>query len=329
MSKSVNQKGKILRLLQLLTSKTDENHKLNTPDIITELEKYDICAERKSIYDDINCLKDMGYDIICDKSRSGGYYLASRDIEKYEIIPLVDAVSSSRFITEKKSRELIKKLEGLLSVYDAKELDRSIYVSNRIKSDNESIYYSLDSIHKALSAKKKISFLYCEYNINKELVPRHDGKIYVSNPLGLSWDDEKYYLISYDDEYSMIRHYRVDKMKKIEVLDEGITKNDATVKFDIVSYCNRTFGMYAGEEEKVTLLFPSKMVGVFIDRFGKEPTLRQELKGEFFSVRVSVNVSNQFFGWIAGLGEDVTIMGPQNVVDAYKTFLKNSLRNYR
>ncbi|MCQ2523278.1 MAG: WYL domain-containing protein [Lachnospiraceae bacterium] len=328
MAKSFNQKGKMIKLLQILQELTDNNHKLNTPQILKELEQYEIKAERKSIYDDIACLNDLGYDIECDKKRDGGFYMASRDIEKYELMPLVDAVSSSRFITEKKSRELIKKLESLLSVYEARELDRSVYVSNRIKSDNESIYYTLDSIHDALYRKKKISYLYCEWNVDKELVPRKNGKLYITNPLGLTWDDEKYYLIGYDDEASDIRHYRVDKMKDIEVLDDNLSDIDLIRNFDIVSYCNKTFGMYGGKEESVTLLFPSRLAGVAIDRFGKEPTFRKMQNGEYFQVRVKVCVSNQFFGWLTGLGSDVSIVSPQYVVDDYREFINQIVHKY-
>lgn len=328
MAKSYNQKGKLLQLLHILEEKTDTNHKMTTPQIIEELSKYEISAERKSIYDDIQCLNDLGYDVDCDKSKTGGYYVASRKIEKYELMPLVDAVSSSMFITEKKSRELIKKLESLLSVYEAKELDRSVYVTNRIKSDNESIYYTLDSIHDALYKKNKISFLYCEWNVEKELVPRKNGKRYKANPLGLTWDDEKYYLIAYDDEAEGIKHYRVDKMKDIEVFDETISDVDTIRNFDMVSYCNKTFGMYGGKEETVTLLFPENLAGVAIDRFGKEPTFRKVMDGKYFQIRVNVSVSNQFFGWLTGLGSDVSIIGPQHVVDQYREFINQIAHKY-
>lgn len=328
MAKSYNQKGKLLQLLHILQDKTDSNHKLTTPQLIDELAKYEISAERKSIYDDIQCLNDLGYDVDCDKSKSGGYYVASRKIEKYELMPLVDAISSSRFITEKKSRELIKKLESLLSVYEARELDRSVYVSNRIKSDNESIYYTLDSIHDALYRKNKIAFLYCEWNVEKELVPRKNGKKYYANPLGLTWDDEKYYLIAYDDEVGGIRHYRVDKMKDIEVLEENISDVELIRDFDMVSYCNKTFGMYGGTEETVTLRFPANLAGVAIDRFGKEPTFRKVMDGEYFQVRVNVSVSSQFFGWVTGLGSDVSIVAPQNVVDDYRKFISQIANKY-
>lgn len=328
MAKSLNQKGKLVILLDILSRKTDENHKLNTTQLIAELDKYEISVERKTIYADVATLVDLGYDIMLDKSKNGGYYMASRKIEKYELEPLVDAVSSSKFITEKKSRELIQKLAGLLSEYEAKDLARNVYVGNRIKTDNESVYYVVDAINAAISTKRNIEFNYCEWDINKQLVPRYDGKKYVVSPMALIWDNESYYLIAYSPEHEGIRHYRIDKMKNIVVTKDVVEDCDTIRKFDPVKYYNKTFGMYGGVEEYVTIMFPSSMAGVCIDRFGKEPTFRPMMNDKSFSVRVNVVVSSQFFGWIAGLGPNVKIMGPENVVEQYKEYLTNIIATY-
>lgn len=329
MPKSINQKAKLIRLLEIFQKKTDENHKLNTAELIEELARYDIYAERKSIYDDIECLRDLNYDIILDRSGNHrGYYLASRTIEKHELMPLVDAISSSRFITLNKSRELIKKLENELSIYDANELDREVYVTNRIKSENESIYYAIDAIQKSIRNKTMVTFLYCEWNENKELEPRHNGQIYKVAPISLCWDDDKYYLVAFDENADDIRHYRVDKMKNIEASDEKIATNEQIDNFDIVTYSNKTFGMYGGKEEQVSIIFPQRLIGVIIDRFGKEPTFRPMHNKAFYVVRVSVTVSSQFFGWLTGLGNEVKIMAPDYVAKEYKEYLRKIIEVY-
>lgn len=321
MSKQNNQKQKLIRLLQIFMEKTDANHALNSTELIEELEKFDIYAERKSIYTDVAALKDLGYDIEKKGGAGGGFYLASRKLEKYELSLLVNAISSSKFISLKKSRQLIKKLEELLSVYEARELDREVYVNNRIKSDNESIYYIVNDLNYALFNKRKISFKYCEWNINKTLVERNRGKIYCVSPLALTWEDENYYLVAFDEEREAIRHYRVDKIKNLSIIDEPVADNDIVRKFDIGEYSGRTFSMYGGEDEIVTLEFPSELAGVCIDRFGKEYTFIPSADKTSFTVRVPVKVSPQFFGWIAGLSGKVKIKAPNNVQEAYKEFV--------
>ena len=328
MPKSIRQKEKLLRILEILEAKTDEDHFLSTKAIIEELSRFDIEAERKSIYDDMMVLQNMGYDIRLSKSKTdGGYALVSRRLEKSEILPLVDAVSCSKFITEKKSRELIKKLESFLSIYEAGKLNRSVFVSNRIKSDNESIFCVVDALSTAIFEGNMVTFKYCEYNVSKILVPRYDGKLYRVYPISLSWDDEKYYLIGFDDDIKEIRHYRCDKIKDVTVLDEKSEDIDKLKDFDIVNYENKTFGMYGGTEEAVTLLFPASMCGVIIDRFGKDPTFRKE-ENDKVSVRVKVNVSPQFYGWLVGLGPDVMIKSPENVREDFTKYLKKLYELY-
>lgn len=328
MPKSARQKEKLLRILEILESETDENHRLTTEQIISKLSAYEIEAERKSIYADMNTLKDMDIDIRLSKEKSNpGWYLVTRRLEKSEILPLVDAVSCSKFITEKKSRELIKKLESFLSRYEAGALNRSVLVTNRIKTDNESIFYVVDALSEAIINKRCVNFIYCDWNVKKELVPRYNGKIYEAFPLCLTWDDEKYYLIALDEEKGEIRHYRCDKMKNVMVLDKGTTNIEAVKNFEAVNYENKTFGMYGGREEAVTLNFPESMVGVFIDRFGKEPTLRIEKDGSV-TARVKVNVSPQFFGWLTGISDNIIIKGPESVKTEYLQYVKNIEKRY-
>ena len=241
MPKSINQKLKLLYIIKILSEKTDDEHGITTQNLIAELERFEIQAERKSIYNDIEQLRQFGYDIVADKSKNiGGYYLASRQFELPELKLLVDAVQASKFITIKKSNELIKKIESLVSRYEAKQLQRQVYVSNRVKTENENIYYNVDYIHKAIQNNVKISFQYFEWNIDKEMRFRKDGKRYRINPWALIWRDENYYLVAFDEIDSKVKHYRVDKMLDIEVLKEPRGGRELLEQFQIAEYANKT-----------------------------------------------------------------------------------------
>lgn len=329
MAKSSNQKMKLLYLLKIFSEKTDENHCMSSGELITELERYGIIAERKSIYDDINCLMNVGYDIVNVKARSGGgYYLASREFELPELKLLVDAVQASRFITQKKSRELIAKIERLASPYEAKKLQRQVIVAGRIKAENESIYYNVDRIHNAIQDNIPITFTYLEWNIKKELQPRKAGQKYKVSPWALTWKDENYYLIAYDQAEEKIKHFRVDKMNRIEgVAKEKRSGMSEFEKLDIGEYTNKTFGMFGGEAETVTILLPASMIGIIIDRFGKETDVRSR-ENNMISVRIKAAVSGQFYGWITGLGNRVSIIAPEKIKREYAEYLKEILEKY-
>lgn len=327
MPKSENQKLKLLYLLRLLEKETDEQHPITTQSIIDELEKNNIRAERKSIYDDISQLINLGYDIVHIKTKvNGGYYLATRDFELPELKLLVDAVQASRFLTLKKSKELILKLESLCNRYDATKLQRQVFVANRVKTDNESIYYNVDAIHSAIQKNEQIRFQYFEWTVDKTKNFRKNGAFYQISPWILSWADENYYLIAYDEEESKIKHFRVDKMKNIEERNQLRNGSDAFYNFDSALYANKTFGMFGGREEMVTLLFPNRMAGVAIDRFGQDADLRKR-DVQHFSLRVKVAVSSQFYGWLTGLGIEVQILSPDDVREEYKQYLAEIMRH--
>lgn len=322
MAKSEGQKLKLLYIVKMLEEHSDENHPLSTAEMIERLGALGIHSERKSIYDDIAKLCDFGYDIIQIHSRlGGGYYLADREFELPELKLLVDAVQSSRFITTKKSRQLIKKLESKASRYDAGKLQRQVYVAGRIKTENEGIYYNIDNIHRAIQENKQIKFVYLDWNLKKEMVPRENGQKTVS-PWALIWREENYYLAAYDAEDGIIKHYRVDKMGQVEVLTQDREGMENFSKTDLASYANRTFGMFGGDEEVVTLQFPNRLVGVVLDRFGKEADLRP-MSDETFRIRVKIAVSGQFFGWLAGIGKEAVIAAPESVRIRYRTWLED------
>lgn len=325
MAKSAGQKLKLLYIIKLLTENTDENHPASTVDIIAYLDANGIHSERKSIYDDIEKLCDFGYDIVQVHSRlGGGYYMASREFELAELKLLVDAVQSSRFITSRKSRSLIRKLELLAGKQDAGKLQRQVYVAGRIKTENESIYYNIDNIHRAIQENCQISFQYLDWNLNKELVPRVGGKRKVS-PWALIWREENYYLAAYDSVDAIMKHYRVDKMGHVDVLKEEREGLELFEKVDPAVYTNLTFGMFSGDEETVTLQFPNRLIGVVLDRFGREADIRP-MTDRVFRIRVRVAVSGQFFGWLAGIGREAVIVSPAVVKEQYQGWLSDIVK---
>ena len=328
MPKSEQQKAKILYLLRLLKERSDEAHPVTTQEMIAYLAAQDICVERKTIYSDIEVLREFGFDIILNRAKKGGgYYLAEREFELPELKLLVDLVQSSKFITLKKSREFIKKLEGLASVHEARQLQRQVFVANRVKTENESIYYLVDEIYRAIDAGCMIAFQYIEVTADKKERLRRGGKTYEVSPWALTWNDDCYYLIAYDHEAGIIKHYRVDRMHKITLLAGERRGQEAFRAFDPAAYCKKTFRMFAGPEEFVTLCFDESYSGVVFDRFGKDVLLRRQPGGRF-TISVPIMVSNQFYGWLAGLGTGVRVEAPAHVADAYRAYLERILLQY-
>ena len=318
MPKGTKQKLKLIYLMKYLLENTDENHTVTMPQIIAYLEANDITAERKSIYDDLESLKDMGFDVAGEKQGKGyGYYIGARDFEMAELKLLVDAIQSSKFVTEKKSQELIKKLGRLVSVHEAKQLKRQVYVAGRAKALNESIFYNVDAIHNAIEENKKISFQYFQWNTKKEMELRKNGRFYEVSPWALLWEDENYYLVAFDAMADEIKHYRVDKMLNISCMDLAREGKERFEKSNVAEYTKKNFGMFAGEEETVKLEVHNRLVGVILDRFGRDIMMIPADK-EHFRVNVRVSVSNQFFGWLFGLGDGVKILGPENVKEKMK-----------
>lgn len=324
MPKSPNQKLKLLYLMKILQEKTDENHLMSVQQMINELAFYHISAERKSIYDDIEALRLYGVDIVNVKSKTTGYYVANRIFQLPELKLLVDLVQVSKFITHKKSEELIKKLESFASQYDAQKLQRQVYVANRIKTMNETIYYNVDAIHLGINENKKIEFRYFEYNADKKRVCKNKNKSYRISPFALACDDENYYMLGFDSEQGIIKHYRVDKMERINVIDEKRDGIESFNKIDMATYSKKTFSMFGGQEAKVTLQFANSLMGVVVDRFGKDVSTRKE-GTEHFIAHVTVTLSPQFYGWLAGLGGGVKILSPKSVRESYLSHIQTIL----
>ena len=288
-----------------------------------------LTADRKSIYNDLRDLSVFGIEVEGEPiGNRYHYHVTNRSFELPELKLLVDAIQSSKFITEKKSYALIKKLETLASKYDAQKLQRQVYVSGRIKTMNESIYYTVDAIHNAISENKKIKFQYFQWNAKKEMELRHNGAWYHISPWGLSWDDENYYLVGYDTDAGMIKHYRVDKMLHIKISDESREGKEHFKKLDMADYAKKSFGMFGGKEQTVKLSVHNKLAGVIIDRFGKD-VMMIPADEEHFNVNVDVRVSRQFLGWVFSLGSDIQIVGPDDVVEQMRKEIARSVEQYR
>ena len=314
MAKGPNQKMKLLVLRQFLLDHSDEEHPISTSELIDELARWGIQAERKCIYSDMETLRMSGVDVNVRKGGTSGWYIGQRDFELAELKLLVDAVQSSRFITRKKSDSLIRKLEAMAGEHQAEQLQRQVFVSGRVKTMNESIYYNVDELHAALWEKRAITFQYFDYNSRKERVLRREGALYTVSPCGLVWDNENYYLVGWDHKHGQVRHYRVDKMCAISITDQPLEGD--TAGFDMAGYAQKHFGMFSGRDAAVTLRCREELAGVVLDRFGQEAILIPGADG-YFSVTVSVAVSPQFWGWLFGLGDGVKLTGPDWAVEEY------------
>lgn len=330
MAKSFNQKLKLMYLMDKFMKDTDDEHGITIADMIAYLEANDIRAERKSLYDDVETLRSYGMDIVMEKKDKKAYYkLVSRNFELAELKLLVDSVQSAKFITSKKTEELIKKLESLSSKHQAVELQRQVYVLNRVKNPNEKIYLYVDMLHHAIHNDHKVAFKYTSWNLKKQLVPKHDGKVYRISPWALTWDDENYYLIGFDEEENKIKHFRVDKMLSLEELTEGRLGKDEFSGFDLATYSKKVFGMYGGEEQTVKLRVNNNLVGVIIDRFGTDINIIPDKDKEHFTVNVEVASSNQFLGWIIGLGDGVEIISPTELRDKIVSIAEDLFKTYK
>lgn len=320
-ARTATQRLKILYLYKILLERSDEEHMITMPEIISQLELYGITAGRKALYDDIEALRTYGLDIISVRGDKSGYYVASRDFELPELKLLADAVTSSRFLTQKKSSELLKKIESLSSVHQAKQINRQVYIADRVKAMNERIYLNVDVIHRAISENKQISFKYFDYDINKK--KRYRDGVRTCSPYALSWNDERYYLIAFypkrPDNYT---NFRVDRMESVEIISDEARYFPQ--EFNLSEYMNSTFSMFSGETQEVKLRFHHSLVNAVIDRFGKKIMLRPD-GDEWFTIRVNIKAEPPFFGWLFQFGTKGEIVKPQELKDKYIEQLREVL----
>lgn len=328
MARGTSQKLKLLYVMQYLLRYSDETHPVSVAQIIAHLEGQGIPAERKSVYDDVETLRTFGLDVI--QVREGslyGYYVGSREFELAELKLLVDSVQSSRFITHRKTLALIGKIENLASVYEARTLSRQVYVKNRIKTMNESIYYNVDEIHAGIAQDRQIRFRYFDYTVTKERRFRRGGDYYTVSPFALTWDDENYYMVAYDADSGLIKHFRVDRMLGIEAVDAPRDGKEVYAAQDAALYARKLFGMFSGEEERVRMRFDNRMAGAVLDRLGRDAVLVPD-GDTHFTVTADVVVSPQFFAWVCGFRELAQIIGPADVVRKMREHMADVMAMY-
>ncbi|MCL1805088.1 MAG: WYL domain-containing protein [Clostridiales bacterium] len=359
-----SQKLKLLYLMRLFTEETDEDHPLTMEEIVGRLAAQGVEAERRSVYEDIRLLQDFGMDIIGEKRKRYIYYLANREFELAELKLLVDTVSSARFVTGRKSQQLIRKLSSLTSRHLAGQLRRQVYVSGRVKTFNESIYYNVDAVHRGINENRRISFKYYDYDLGKNQVLRRQGERYLVSPYLLSWDSENYYMVAFHSRYGRLAHFRVDKMTDVWV--EAEKRHPLTEDLDPVAYCKSVFGMFTGEQIRVKVRFASELIGVVIDRFGKDVSVAAEARagqggkeaasseadggangresgaddgpkgqskageadGACFTAYLNVAVSPVFFSWLLQFGPRAQIVEPVAVRERMIAYLRETASEY-
>lgn len=325
MPKSNNQKLKIFYILDYLQKNSHQDHPVRAAELLTMLEQqHNIVCERKTIYSDIAALQDYGVDIVSIPGKNGGYYIASRNFELPELKLLIDAVQSSRFLTEKKSRELIEKLCSQCSVYDARLMRRDVLVSGRVKSMNETIYYNVDAIQDAIAENRQITFRYFDYGLDGK---RHyRNRNYQASPYGLCQDHENCYLLAHSERHG-VTSYRVDRMSDIRLLDDPRTPCPELTGKALTEHANRLFQMYAGEQTAVKLRFHRSLINAVIDRFGREVMLIPDGE-EHFVFTAEVAVSPMFLSWVIGFGQKAKILYPESVVQACQDLCREALAQY-
>ena len=326
MAKSPQQKRKILYLMKAFLEQTDEKHPMTAKELGAYLEKFGISAERKTIYDDIDTLRLFGMDIGHRRERPAGFYLAKRDFDMADLKLLADMIQSSRYISEKKAEDLIGKLEKLVSVHEAKQLQRPIYLEKRARSMKDSVYTHVNEIQTAIYENKQISFQYYQWTAAKKIQLLKSGQRYHVSPWGLIWKDGNYYLIAIDESNRMVKHFRADKMLKIRKEKEERTGSEMFRGIDIGEFASRMFPLFGSRDESVTLEFENHFIGDVIDTFGEDVRIVQK-DSEHFHVLLRVRADSRFYGWAAGMGPGVRIVSPEKAQQGYKKFLKNALEN--
>lgn len=321
-----NNKTRILLVLETLKSETDDDHPLKAEEIIRRIKAEGLKCDRKTLYNDIDSLIDAGYDIIHEPSVSGGgYKLVSRDFEDAELRLLADAVYSSKFISQGKTKVLAEKLQKQTSTHLASSMKRQIYSSDS-KTPNEDVLYNVDTLSRAIYGDDKVSFEYLVWGSAKKLITKGAQKRILS-PWALIWQDQNYYLLAYDSDAGKMKHFRVDKMRHVELVPKPRDGKNEFDKIDMSAYAEETFSMYGGKLETVTLDFPEELIGIAYDRFGTDISQRKGADGRIL-IRTKCYVSSLFYGWLSGLGGEVLIAGPDEVVSDYKDYLRRIIDKY-
>lgn len=327
MRKSESKKLIPLYLQQLFLEKTDSTHYIRMPDILSFLEKKGIVADRRTIYADISILNSAGFEIVGVQEKGNyKYHHPARLFDSNELKFLIDSIAASKFLTEKKSKELIDKVKVLGSSFEGKSINRRVLLDRRVKSMNDSVFINLDSIYEAIESNRQIFFQYLKWDTKKKLVPKSE-KTYIVSPYAVSLADDNYYLIAFDGRAGDLRHYRIDKMRSVNIIEETREGKNLFQSFNIVDYSKKTFGMFGGKEETVMIEVVNDLAGVFIDRFGESVSIRPDFENpDVCIVRITVNVSPQFFAWIFGLGTGMKIKSSESVKADFQKMAEDILK---
>lgn len=323
-----NQKLKLLYLAKIFLEETDGKTGLTMPQIIEHLREYGISAERKALYRDIKALREFGMDIQRYNRSPMQYALANREFSQPELLLLVDAVQSSRFLDIEKSRELIDSIRALASKRQRETLSKRMHVEGRIKMQNESVFYNVDIVQEAIQAHRRVSFHYFKYDVEKKKVRQHGGDRYLETPVELIYSDGYYYLVTYNDKHDGFTNYRVDRMTEVMVSDEPATRNERIASFDPEAYTAQAFSMFNGEPKTISLIVDGEVMSSIVDRFGSDVE-SHALDGSHARVYARVKVSDVFYGWLAQFGTKVRVEKPRSVVQGYTEYLQRIVSAYR
>lgn len=336
-----NQKLKLISMIDLLKKYSDEEHPLSAPELIKLLKARGINCERKYIYSVIESLIDYGFDINRTYKPKQGFYLGQREFELAEIKILIDAVASAPFITLKKSKELVKKLQSQLSIYQSCAVDRGISLGNKTKVANEEIYYTINNINEAICSNRKIKFTYYHTIIKDNRIVSDEGKEFLVSPYALIWSNDRYYLVCNYSKYNNISHYRVDRIKKVVITDEvsrscsEVSPYKSNEDFDIADYMKKAFGMFGGEEESVELICDNSLLEVIADRFGSDIKI-QKYSSQQFKVCFSIFMNKTLISWLVDNADKVYVKSPaklrglvkDKILNIYNAYFKNNVSDF-
>ena len=309
-----DKKGRLLALRDYLYKYTDELHPVSTQDLIDEMARQGYPGNRKTIKDDIDVLNKFGMNVITNVSRGNSFYVGSREFEIPELKLLVDAVSSSRFISAAKSEQLIGKLSAMASEYEKEQIAPRIFTGDRIKANNPQLYYVVDMLIQAVQSKKKVRFQYGEYDADKHRILRNDGEIYINSPYGCLWNDDFYYLVGYSEKHEKVVTFRVDRIVDLEILTDDIVPEPSD--FNMSDYAQIVIEMFDGEPQEVELLCDNELMKSVIDKFG-ENIKTERVSDEQFKATVNVSTSKTFYAWCFRFAGQMTILKPRQVKEAY------------
>lgn len=325
MAANSKQKLKLLYLYKMLDEQTDSTHGLSMAQILEKLEAEGITAERKGIYRDLGILREFGCKIDTIQRMPVEYTMAKSGLTLDELTLLVDAVQSSRFLTQQTANRLVKKISQLASTHEREALKGRVHVDARVKSQSDSVFYNVDTIHEAIREKKKLRFLYYKYDNHFERKIQHKGEPYILTPVQVVFVDGFYYLITWSDKHEGFVRFRIDRMQLVQVDKEPATRNQQIANYDLQDFAYQSFGFYDGEVVRAKLAVAPDTMDIVADRFGTEVRTKAKDDGGA-EVSVTVRKSAQFFGWVAGTNGAVTIVGPKALVKEYRAWLKKLLK---